>query len=109
MPRMRLLVAVIASLVLAHLVVAGDSLVPLTTAQGTVEKAEKDKVKVKPRGPDGKFAKTLVLKVTGTSRITILAPQNRGGKMVLTQRDAEAKDLQPNQQITVIYARARRG
>jgi len=101
---MRLLGAVIACLVLVRVVTAGETLVPLTAAHGTVEKAGKDNVKVKPRGPDGKFEKALTLKITGTSRITILAPQNRAGKIVLAQRDAEAKELQPNQPITFIYA-----
>jgi hypothetical protein len=78
----------------------------LTTASGVVDKADKDSVVIKPRGPDGKFQKTLTLKVTGTSKVTILTPQKRGDKIVLTQRDVDAKDLTTGQAIAVIYAEA---
>jgi hypothetical protein len=84
---------------------AGDAL-SLATAQGVVDKADKDSLTIKPRGADGKFQKTLVLKVTGTTKVTNLTPQKRGDKLVLTQRDAEAKDLEAGQLIAVIYAEA---
>jgi hypothetical protein len=99
----RLCVAVgLVWLVLAARTPAADPVV--LTAQGTVEKTDKDSVTVRPRGPDGKFGKNLVLKVTGTTRITTLVPQVRGGKQVLTQNQTEAKELQPKQAISVIYA-----
>jgi hypothetical protein len=44
-----------------------------------------------------------VLKVTGTSKITALSQQKRAGKMVFVQREMDAKDLEVNQQIAVIY------
>lgn len=78
----------------------------LATAHGVVDKADKDTVTVKPRGSDGKFQKTLVLKVTGTTKVSILTPQKRGEKVVLTQRDADTKDLTAGQAIAVIYADA---
>jgi hypothetical protein len=78
----------------------------LSTAQGVVDKADKESVTVKPRGADGKFQKTLVLKVTGTSKVSSLTPQKRGDKTVLTQRDVEPKDLESGQAIAVIYAEA---
>src|SRR5262245_2960058 len=83
---------------------AEDQAPRLQVAQGMVDKAEKESITLKPRGADGKFQKSIVLKLTGTSRITTLAPQMREGKQVLTQRDTELKDLQPNQAIAVIYA-----
>ena len=92
---------------LMWLLVAGQTLAAdpvLGTAQGTVEKVDKDSLTVRPRGPDGKFGKNLVLKVTGTSKVTTLTPQMRSGKVVLTQKDTEAKDLAPKQTIAVIYA-----
>ena len=76
----------------------------LQVAQGMVDKAEKESLTLKPRGADGKFQKSIVLKITGTSRVTTLSPQTRDGKQVLTQRDTELRDLQPNQAIAVIYA-----
>jgi hypothetical protein len=76
----------------------------LSVAQGAVEKADKDALTVKPRGVGGKFEKTLVLKLTGTSKVTALAPQKRAGGVVLTQRDADPKDLAPGTPVAVIYA-----
>lgn len=76
----------------------------LATAHGSVEKVEKESLTIKTRGADGKFGKSLLLKLTGTSRVTVLTPQNRDGKVVLTQKDAEVKSLEPKQVIAVIYA-----
>jgi hypothetical protein len=102
MLRARLFVAVCACLFLAGLCLAADP-PTLMTAQGTVEKVEKDSLTIRPRGPDGKFGKNLVLQVTGTSKVTTLLPQSRAGKLVMTQKDTDAKDLQPKQTIAVIY------
>ena len=74
------------------------------TASGVVEKADKESVVVKPRGADGKFQKSITLHVTGTSKVTILTPQKRADKAILTQRDADAKDLVAGQVIAIIYA-----
>lgn len=78
----------------------------LGTASGVVDKAEKDEISVKPRAADGKFQKTLTLKVTGTSKVTILTPQKRADKVIMTQREAEAKDLVSGQTVAVIFAEA---
>jgi hypothetical protein len=76
----------------------------LLTASGTVDKADKGALVVKPRGPDGKFQKNLTLKVTGTSKVAVLAPQKRGERVILTQREVEAKDLVAGQAVAVVYA-----
>ena len=76
----------------------------LETAHGTVDKADKDSVSIKPRTATGQFHKELTVRITGTSKITVLTPQNRTGKVVLTQRDADAKDLVPGQAVAVIYS-----
>ena len=76
---------------------------PLLTAQGTVEKAERDTLTVKPRGPDGKFGKSIVLKITGTTKLTTLLPRMQKGTLVITQKDTEAKDLQAKQTIALVY------
>jgi hypothetical protein len=76
----------------------------LLTASGVVDKADKESLTVKPRGADGKFQKTIALRVTGTSKVAVLSQQVRGGKTVLTQREAEAKDLVPGQAVAVVYA-----
>ena len=83
---------------------AADDLPALLTATGVLDNADKESLTVKPRGTDGKFQKALVLKVTGTSKLDVLAPQQRGDKVVLTQR--EAKDLVAGQQVAVVYAEA---
>ena len=85
---------------------AQDAPAPLLTASGTVEKADKESLTVKPRAADGKFQKTLALKVTGTSKVAVLAPQKRDGKVVLTQREGAAQDLVPGQAVAVIYSEA---
>jgi len=76
----------------------------LLTASGTVSKVTGDTLTIRPRDPDGRFGKNLLLKLTGTSKITSLSEQKRGGKLVFVQRDTDAKDLEPNRQIAVIYA-----
>jgi len=76
----------------------------LAVAHGVVDKADKDTLMVKPRAADGRFQKAITLKLTGTSKVTVLTPQDRKGKVVLTQRDADAKDLTAGQTIAVIYS-----
>ncbi len=90
----------------AALAAAQDAPAPLLTATGTVEKADKEALTIKPRGADGKFQKALALKVTGTSKVAVLSPQKRDGKVVLTQREAAAADLAPGQAVAVIYSEA---
>ena len=85
---------------------AADEVPTLLTATGVVEKADKEGLTLTPRGTDGKFQKALVLKVTGTSKLTVLAPQTRGDKVVLTQGEVEAKDLVAGQPVAVVYAEA---
>ena len=101
--------AVMACLLLAGSAAAQGTAAGLVTATGLVEKADKDSVTVRPRGPDGKFAKSVVLKVTGTTKITTLGQRKSGGKVTLTQRDTDAKDLEKNQTIAVIYTTASGG
>ena len=85
---------------------ASDDPPALLTASGVVDKADKESVTVKPRSPDGKFQKAITLKVTGTSKVAVLAPQKRGDKVVLTQKEIEAKDLVAGQAVAVVYAEA---
>ena len=76
---------------------------PLLTAQGAIEKVDRDTLTVKPRGPDGKFGKNLVLKITGTSKVTTLTPRMQKGGVVMAQKDTDVKDLQPKQSIAIVY------
>lgn len=71
-----------------------------STIVGTVEKFEKETLIVH---TGDKSKKTVELKVTGTSKFHLLAPQVRSGKTVATQRSAETSDLVPGQPIAVIY------
>lgn len=47
-----------------------------------------------------------MLKMTGTSKVAVLAPQKRGEKVVLTQKEVEAKELVAGQAVAVVYAEA---
>jgi hypothetical protein len=83
---------------------------PLLTAQGVVEKAGKDTLTVQPRGPGGKFGKGVTLKLSGTSKLFLLATRaGTGGKVVITQREVDLKDLKPRQVIAVIYTSGKEG
>ncbi len=76
---------------------------PLHHAHGTVEKVEKDALTIRPRGPDGKFEKSLRLTLTGTSKITTASLRKQGKGAVVVQRDTDAKDLAQGQHVAVIY------
>lgn len=107
MPRPRILLALIVCLLLAGS--ASAQPLPLLTAHGTVDKAGKDSLSIRPRDPEGKFGKSLTLKLTGTSKITTLTSQTRAGKLVAVQRETEPTDLQPKQAIAVIYTTVKDG
>ena len=81
----------------------------LVTAHGAVVKADRENLTLKPRGADGRFEKELVLQVTGTSRISTLSTRTQGGRQVMVQQDGDAKDLQPDQAVAVIYAQGASG
>jgi hypothetical protein len=98
------LLLAVAGLVSAQDKKGADVVPALLTASGTVDKADKESLVVKPRGPDGKFQKALTLKVTGTSKVTVLTPQKRAGGVVLTQREIDAKDLVAGQVVAIVYA-----
>ena len=78
---------------------------PLLTAQGAIEKvdATANTLTVKPRTPDGKFGKNIVLKITGTTKVTTLTPRMQKGGVVVAQKDTDVKDLQPKQSIAIVY------
>jgi hypothetical protein len=83
---------------------AGEAPLELTVGKGMVEKADKSEVTVQLRGAGGKFGKKVALKITGTSKLTMLSREKRAGKLVPVQRELDAKDLEPNHAIAVIYA-----
>ncbi len=91
------------------LVSAADDAPALQTAQGVVEKVEKDTLTVKPRSKDGRFEKALVLKLTGTSKVSTLSTQTRNNTTVLVQRDVDPKGLQANQPIALVYTTGKTG
>jgi hypothetical protein len=104
MSRTRVCLALLAALLLAAAGRAADPpALPLATASGMIDKVDKDSLTVRPRGPDGKFDKSLVLRLTGTTKITTLTSAKRGAKTVVVQRDTEAKDLQAKQAVAIIY------
>src|SRR5437660_11553671 len=69
-------------LLLVGLLRAADDAPALQTAQGVVEKVEKDTLTVKPRAKDGRFERPLVLKLTGTSKVSTLSTQTRGNNLI---------------------------
>jgi len=92
-----------AAFLLVAIALADDAPLDITTANGMVEKVDKDSVTVLPRGAGGKFTKKVVLKLTGTSKFTMVNMEKRGAKMVPVQRDVGPKDLESKQHITVIF------
>jgi hypothetical protein len=109
MLRTRVALATFVCFAAVGLALAGDMPVPLATAHGEVEKVTKDKLSIRPRGAGGKFQKTLVLRLTGTSRVTTVTMEKRAGKLVPVQKEGDVKDLQPKQHIAVIYAPEKTG
>jgi hypothetical protein len=107
MPRKAVVVALVGLFLLAGRSRAAE--IPVATATGVVEKAGKDSLTFQPRLANGEFAKGVVLKVTGTSKITILGTRMQGRRVILTQRQAEAKDLKKGQKVAVIYVRGKEG
>jgi hypothetical protein len=76
---------------------------PLVPAQGMIDKVDREMLTVRTRESDGRFGKTVALKLTGTSKVTTVTVTMRAGKPVLTQKDTEPKDLQPKQAIAFVY------
>jgi hypothetical protein len=103
MPRLRLCLAAIVCLLVAAAGHAADNALSLATAQGVVDKVEKDSLTIRPRGPDGRFDKSIKLRLTGTSQITTLTSAKRGAKTVVVQRTADARDLSPKQNVAIIF------
>jgi hypothetical protein len=93
----------LAGMLLVTAVLAGGTPLSVATAVGTIDKADSETLTIKPRDPDGKFAKHITLKVTGTSKISSLSQEKRAGKLVFVQREIPVKELEPNQPIAVIY------
>lgn len=92
------------ALFLSQALIAADDLPAMLTAHGVIHKVEKESVTIKHRAPDGRFDKDIVLKLTGTSRLSLLSTQKRGDKLVLVQKDIEIKQLAEKQNIAIVYA-----
>jgi hypothetical protein len=98
----RLLVPVPVALLLAATVLAqGEPQV--MSKYGHVLKVDKESLTIQPRAPGGMDEKTMTLKITGTSKITVVSKEKRGGKFVPVQREVAAKDLQAGQRVAFIY------
>jgi hypothetical protein len=104
MSRVRTCLSLFAYLLLVGAGLAADAPPPLATAQGVLDKVEKDSLTVRPRGADGKFEKSVTLRLTGTSKISLLTTRAQKGRVVLVQNDASPSDLRAKQVIAVIYA-----
>jgi hypothetical protein len=81
--------------------------IPVITANAVVEKASRDSVTVLPRRADGRFDKSLVMRVSGTTTITIVGTRMQGRKLIFTQRGAKVQDLEKNQKVSIIYVRGK--
>lgn len=71
----------------------------LNTLQGTIGKIEKETLVV-----HHKTDKTTTFKLTGTSRFSALSTRKTGDKIVLVQKDIDAKALVEKQPISLIFA-----
>jgi hypothetical protein len=104
-------------LVLAVIVLAGPGLasapaesLPLASAQGDVDKVSADSLVIRPRSSAGKFEKALTLKVTDSSRVTVLRSRKLAdGRIVAVQNDFNIKDLKAKQHIAVVYTTLKEG
>lgn len=76
----------------------------LAAASGVVGKATANVLIVHPRGSDGRFGQSITLKTRGTSGVTVVSTEKRGGKATLVQRTMAVHDLQAKQPVAVIYA-----
>jgi hypothetical protein len=104
MTRARIILAVLTSLFLVCVGLGADTPPDLSTARGVIDKVEKDSITIRPRGADGKFDKSVTLRVTGTSKVSTLTTRTQKDKVTLVQKDTAPQDLQPKQAIAVIYA-----
>ena len=76
----------------------------LESAHGEIRKVTRDVLTVRPRDEAGRFGKELELRLTGTSRISVVTVQERAGKPAFVQQEAAPSDLKPGQPVAVIYA-----
>jgi len=97
MTRARIVLAVLTSLILVWAGFGADPQPDLATARGVIS------ITIRPRGADGKFEKSVTLRLTGTSKVTTLTTRMQKDKAVIVQKDAAPQDLQPKQTIAVIY------
>ena len=104
MTRARIVLAVLTSLILVWAGFGADPQPDLATARGVIDKVEKDSITIRPRGADGKFEKSVTLRLTGSSKISTLTTRAQKDKMALVQKDTSPQDLQPKQAVAVIYA-----
>jgi hypothetical protein len=98
----RFALALVIGVSISACVWAGDP-PPLLLTQGTVEKVDAATLTIKPRGPDGKFGKSMVLKITGTSTVKTLTPRMQKGNVIIAQTDTKLTDLQAKQTIALVY------
>ncbi len=93
--------------VLAGFCFAADP--PLSVAEGKVHKVGKDELSFQPRGMDGRYGKSISLKITGTSNLSLASYQERASRQVLVQREIKVTDLKANQLIAVVYSSNAKG
>lgn|SRR5262249_14254709 len=101
------ILAVAAVLVVTSFGLAADP--SLSVAEGRVHEVKRDTLTFQPRGTDGRFGKSITLKMTGTSNLSSVSYQERAGKPTLVQREIKASDLKANQVIAVIYSSTPKG
>jgi hypothetical protein len=104
MKRLCIVLALLAVLVCARVAFAAPP--PLMTAQGKVEKLDKDKdtLTVQPI-VDGKAkGQPIVLKMTGTTQVSTVSTKEMGGKTIFFQKETDKRDLTAGQVIAVVYS-----
>jgi hypothetical protein len=105
--RKTMVIALAGFFLVAGPVAAAD--VPISTATGMVEKGGKDSLTIRPRRPDGKFDKSLVIKVAGTSKVFLLTTRMQGKKTIAVQNLSSSEDLKRNMPVTVVYIKLKDG
>ena len=101
MPRSTFLIAILITGSVPARSLAAD--LPLHSVTGAVVKANAGLVVLRPRLPDGRFGKAVVLKIRGTSRITTLLSEQRDGQLLTVQREQDPASLTPNRVVAALY------
>jgi hypothetical protein len=100
-------IAIIACVYLLAAATGSGAEPTVMVASGVVSKATGDVLIVNPPNAEGRFGSAMALKGRGTSNLPTLTTQDRGGQLIMLQKEVSPAFLQPNQPIAVIFVALR--